>query len=296
MEIDMTIDINTKLITLLGTPLGQSFSARMQNRAYGEMGENMMYTYTECDEKHLGEIVSGIRHMPYRGFAVTKPNKVEVLQYLDELDLLCEKMGACNTVLVTQEGKLRGYNTDGIGFYRSICEALTGEKNDAEAIVQRSRYFIMGCGGAGRAIASILAYHGAKDMYLVDIHNERAGALAADLRDNFDCPAKQVTYGDYSKAADCDVVINATGVGMGHSMGENPMPKEMRKAGKLYFDACYNPLKTQFLLDAESCGGHILNGLGMVLYQAVAQIELWTGKEAPIEAMKDELFNILAEI
>ena len=94
----MKVDINTKMVTLIGTPLGQSFAARMQNAGYEAAGLNMLYFYTQADSEHLGEIVAGIRHMNFAGFAVTKPNKVQVLRYLDELDPLCRKMGACNTV------------------------------------------------------------------------------------------------------------------------------------------------------------------------------------------------------
>ena len=111
----MKIDINTKMITLLGKPLGQSFAARMQNAGYEAAGLNMLYFYTEVDKDHLGDVVNGLRYMNFAGFAVTKPNKVRVLRYLDELDPLCKKMGASNTVVKTPEGKLIGYNTDGVG-------------------------------------------------------------------------------------------------------------------------------------------------------------------------------------
>ena len=117
----MTVDIDTRFITLLGKPLHQSFSARMQNAAYRQMGRNMLYFYTEADETQLEDVLKGIRNMPFAGFAVTKPNKVEVLKYLDELDPLCEKMGACNTVAV-RDGRLIGYNTDGMGFSISLKE------------------------------------------------------------------------------------------------------------------------------------------------------------------------------
>lgn len=118
----MKVDINTKMVTLIGTPLGQSFAARMQNAGYEAAGLNMLYFYTQADSEHLGEIVAGIRHMNFAGFAVTKPNKVQVLRYLDELDPLCRKMGACNTVVKTPEGRLIGYNTDGVGFYTSLTQ------------------------------------------------------------------------------------------------------------------------------------------------------------------------------
>ena len=115
----MIVNIDTRFITLLGKPLHQSFSARMQNAAYRAMGKNMLYFYTEAEENQLEDIIKGIRNMPFAGFAVTKPNKVEVLKYLDELDHLCEKIGACNTVAV-RNGRLIGYNTDSIGFRISL--------------------------------------------------------------------------------------------------------------------------------------------------------------------------------
>ena len=95
----MHIDIHTRFITLLGDPLTQSFAARMQNRGYEAAGLNLVYFYTVTGNEHLGEIIQGLRHMPFAGFAVTKPNKVKVLEYLDELDPLCAKMGSSNTVV-----------------------------------------------------------------------------------------------------------------------------------------------------------------------------------------------------
>ena len=282
------VDINTKMITLIGTPLSQSFAARMQNAGYAAAGLNMLYFYTEADNEHLGDIVNGIRYMNFAGFAVTKPNKVKVLQYLDELDPLCAKMGASNTVVKTPEGKLVGYNTDGIGFYTSLTE-------EGGVKVDQSVFFCFGGGGAGRAICSVLAYKGARKIYITDAYEPCAKSLAEDSNTTFAPVAEYVPYGDYSKLAACNVVINASGVGMGKSIGQSPLPKEYIQSSQFYFDACYNPDKTQFLLDAEEKGCQILNGLGMSLYQGVAQVELWTGKKPPVEAMRRELLNILEE-
>ena len=284
----MKIDINTKMITLLGTPLSQSFAARMQNKAYEAAGLNMTYFYTELDNEHLGDVVNGLRYMNFAGFAVTKPNKVKVLQYLDELDPLCEKMGSSNTVVKTPEGKLVGYNTDGVGFYASLTEE---GKIKAEECV----FFCFGGGGAGRAMCSILAFHGARKIYITDYYEECAKSLVKDINENFAPVAEFVPKNDFSKLAACDVVLNASGVGMGHSIGQSPLPKEYIKSSQFFFDACYNPGKTQFLLDAEEKGCRILNGLGMSLYQGAAQIELWTGKEAPVDVMRQELLDIVAE-
>ena len=284
----MKVDINTKMITLLGTPLSQSFAARMQNAGYEAAGLNMLYFYTETDNEHLGDIVNGLRYMNFAGFAVTKPNKVKVLEYLDELDPLCEKMGASNTVVKSADGKLVGYNTDGVGFYTSLTE-------EGGVQVDQSVFFCFGGGGAGRAICSILAYKGARKIYVTDAYEPCANSLVDDINNNFAPVAEYVPYGEYSKLAACNVVINASGVGMGKSIGKSPLPKEYIQSSQFYFNACYNPERTQFLLDAEEKGCKVLNGLGMSLYQGVAQIELWTGKRAPVEAMRQELLTILKE-
>ena len=283
----MNVDINTKMITLLGDPLKQSFAAQMQNCGYEATGLNMIYFYTEVNNDHLADVVNGLRYMNFAGFAVTKPNKVKVLEYLDELDPLCEKMGASNTVVRTPEGKLIGHNTDGIGFIRSI-------QKDGGIKVDENTYFCIGSGGAGRAMCSALAYYGAKKIYITDVFEESSKSLVEDINKNFAPVAEWVPSGDFSRVAEADVVMNASGIGMGSHIGENPMPAEYIKADQFYFDACYNPDKTQFLLDAEAAGAKILNGLGMSLYQGAAQIELWTGQEPPIEAMRQKLLDIIA--
>lgn len=284
----MKIDLDTKMITLLGTPLKQSFASRMQNRGYEAAGLNMLYFYTEVDNEHLGDVVNGIRYMNFAGFAVTKPNKVKVLQYLDELDPLCEKMGSSNTVVKTPEGKLVGYNTDGIGFYTSLVE-------EGGIKVNECVFFCFGAGGAGRAMCSILAYYGARKIYITDYYEDCAKELVQDINEKFAPVAEFVPQNDFSKLAACDVVLNASGIGMGSTVGQGLIPEEYIKSSQFYFDACYNPAKTQFLLDAEKKGCQILNGLGMSLYQGTAQIELWTGKEAPVEAMRQQLLDIVAE-
>lgn len=284
----MNIDINTKMITLLGAPLKQSFAARMQNNGYEAAGLNMLYFYTEVDNTHLGDVINGLRYMNFAGFAVTKPNKVKVLEYLDELDPLCQKMGSSNTVVRTPEGKLIGYNTDGTGFYTSITR-------DGGVTVEKNTFFCIGSGGVGRAICSVLAYHNAPRICITDTYEKSARSLVQDINTNFASVAEFVPSGDFSKTTECQVIINASGVGMGASTGVSPLPEKYIQSNQLYFDACYNPAQTQFLKNAGARGCRTLNGLGMSLYQGAAQIELWTGQKAPLQAMHQELLNILAE-
>lgn len=280
------IDIDTKFITLIGDPLRQSFAARMQNAGYEVAGLNMQYFYTETGSEHLREIIQGIKYMPsFIGCAITKPNKVKVLEYLDECDPLCEKMGACNTILRTNDNRLIGYNTDGMGFFMSVNE-------EANLQLKGITCFCIGAGGAGRAICSSLAFKGAKKIYICDRFERSAFDLTDDINNNFGNCAEFVPFGDISKIKDCSLVINATGIGMGNTIGQAPIDMGCITSEQFCFDACYNPEKTQFLIEAEKKGCRILNGLGMSLYQGVAQIEIWTGKKAPIEAMRAELVKI----
>lgn len=283
----MHIDIHTRFITLLGDPLAQSFAARMQNRGYEAAGLNLVYCYTITGQEHLGDIVNGLRYMPVAGFAVTKPNKVKVLEYLDELDPLCRKMGSSNTVVKLPDGRLKGYNTDGTGFYTVLTEAGID--------VTKERFFCFGSGGAGRAMCSVLAYHGATKIWITDLFPESARSLVEDINKNFAPVAEMVPYEDFSKVGEATVVLNASGVGMGQSIGKTPLPPEFIQKDQFYFDACYNPARTRFLENAEKAGCRVMNGLTMSLYQGTAQVELWSGQKAPVEATRRELEKILEE-
>ena len=289
----MNININTRMIALLGKPLSQSYAARMQNAAYKAAGINMLYFYSEVENEHLLDVVNGIRHMSFAGFAVTKPNKVEIMKYVDEKDPLCEKMNASNTVVILPDGKLKAYNTDGIGFIRALKEEMPNIN------VKESTFFCVGAGGAGRAISSVLAYYGAKKIYIANRTISKAEKLVDDINKNFAPVAELVDLNDEAmlkdKIRESDVIMNNTGLGMFTKIEETPISKELLHSGQLCFDATYNPAKTRFLSEAEEMGCSIMNGLGMSLYQGAEQIELWSGKDAPIEAMRQELMNILSE-
>ncbi len=290
--IDMKVDIDTKMITLLGQPLRQSYAARMQNTAYTAAGINMLYFYTETGNENLEDIVKGIKHMNFAGFAVTKPNKVEIMKYVDEADPLCKKMNASNTV-VMKDGKLKAYNTDGTGFYRSLIEELPDLKVDETA------FFSLGAGGAGRAICCVLAYNGAKKIYISNRTMSKAEDLAREINENFANVAEVVDMTDEeafkAKLSESDIIMNNTGLGMASCCDMTPISKEYLDPEQICFDATYNPSKTLFLKEAEEVGCKIINGLGMSLYQGAEQIELWSGVNAPIEAMRNELLAILSE-
>lgn len=287
----MSITVETKLIGLLGKPLAQSFSPRMQNSAYAAAGLNYHYFPIEVECDNLEKVVNGIRHMNFPGFAVTKPNKVEVIKYLDEIDELAAKMGSVNTV-INRDGKLVGYNTDGEGFVRSIL-------NETDVKLEESTFFCFGAGGAGRAMCSTLAYRGAKRIYIVDMYNEACQSLVNDINTNFAKVAEFVDFEDKKNidklVAESNVVMNASGIGMYPKLDAVPVSKNALNPSQVCFDATYNPLKTKFLVEAEEVGCKVINGIGMVINQGAMQFNLWTGQSEPIETMTKTIMEIVKE-
>lgn len=285
------ITVSTKLIPLLGKPLGQSFSPRMQNSVYARLGIDAHYFPIEVENDHLGDVVNALRYLNCPGFAVTKPNKVEVLKYLDELDELAKKMGAVNTV-VNVNGKLKGYNTDGEGCVSSIIK-------ETNCNLKESVFFCAGAGGAARAVSSTLAYRGAKRIYIYSRYDEDSQSLANDINNNFAPIAEIVAFDDkdsmYKAIKDSHIIMNHTGIGMAPHIGISPIPKDAFVKGQFAYDAIYNPQKTKFLEDAEEMGCKIINGLGMVLGQGALQVKLWLSHDNVYDMMENALTEILAD-
>lgn len=288
----MKVDIDTRLITLIGTPLSQSFAARMHNAGYAAAGCNMFYFYSEVGSEHLAEVINAVRCIPaFAGCAVTKPHKVEVMRCLDDFDPLCKKTGSCNTVVKDDAGRLIGYNTDGYGALRSLKEQL-GE-------VEGKVMFSFGAGGVGRSVCFGLAEAGAGRIYVCAPCAD-CEELCADLDRCYpgvSLPLRLSDEAGVAKAlAESEVILNLSGAGMRGRENETCMDQKHFRPGHVCFDATYNPGETRFLREARESGCRTINGLDMSLYQGLRQIELWTGGRcSPLEAMRRELADILAE-
>ncbi len=288
----MKIDVNTRFVTLIGKPLGQSFAARMQNAGYEASHCNMVYLYTEADNEHLGEIMNGIRYMPgFKGCAVTKPCKVEVMKYLDDFDPLCRKIGSSNTVVKTAAGLLVGYNTDGYGALRSLKEE--------GCRIKGKTMFSFGAGGTGRSVCVELADEGAKRIYICS-RSAACEELCKELEEYYPgvcIPVRAADEAAVAKAlAESDIVLNLTGAGMSGKEDSTCVDKRFLKPEHICFDATYNPPETRFLREAKEVGCKTINGLDMSLYQGLRQIQLWTdGECAPLDAMRQELITIMEE-
>lgn len=283
------ITVNTKLIGLLGMPLGQSFSPACQNAVYEEMGWDLCYIPIEVPQKeHFGKVISGLRHLNFAGFAVTKPYKVEIMQYLDEIDDLAQKIGSCNTVAIGEGGKLKGYNTDGIGAIRSMEE-------EANVTFAGTSFFCFGAGGTGKSVCLEIASRKPKCIY-ISSRSPLCEELAEHINKMYPGTCKAVyaaeTEAVHQAAGTVDVIMNLSGLGMASHLDETPVDKSVFQSRQLCFDATYNPAKTRFLKEAEQAGCRILNGLGMMVYQGTRQMDIWTGNPEPVESMKRHLKQI----
>ncbi len=284
------IAANTNMVGLIGMPLGQTFAHRLLNESFQALGLDWFYFPIELPNfDDLPRLLAGLRLMHFGGMAVTKPFKTEILKHLDDIDETARMMGACNTIQITG-GKWKGYNTDGVGAIRSLREEYSPD-------LSGRRYLSFGAGGAARSVCFELAKAGAASILLVDI-NDGGLRLAEEINNYFPGVASGMLASDAgvrAKVAEADVLLNLSGIGMQPHLGETPLPKEWIEPRHVCFEAVYNPLKTRFLEEAEQKGCKIINGLGMCMYQGVAQIELWTGVKGSEEPMHKTLMEIMRE-
>ncbi len=281
--------INTKLVILLGNPLGHSVSPVMHNRVFEKLGMDYCYLPVQVGPENLREVFSGLIRMNVVGFNVTIPHKIKIMEFLDALDPLAATIGAVNTICVT-DGRTTGYNTDGEGFIRSLEEV-------AKLSVRDKRIVLLGCGGAARAIAMTLAFRGAKKIYICNRTVEKAEALAVEINTNIrNCT--EALNRLHKPLADviknCDILVNSTNLGMRPREEELPLAPELLADHLVVADIVYNPLMTRLLKTAEAKGCRIVQGLGMLIYQGAAGFKLWTGIDPLIPEMTEAAYNLVA--
>ena len=272
----------------------------MQNAGLLALGLNWRYLAFDVHPERLREAIEGARVMGFLGLNLTVPHKLLAVDMLDELHESARAWGAVNTIrfeaqdsqgqwrplaeLENFEGvKIRthGFNTDADALTRALREELGLEPLGA-------RVLLLGAGGAGRAAALKLANEGVAALYLVNRTAERAGALADELHARF--PKVQVEVGYPSSGDAVGLILNAT------SLGLKPDDASPLDAGKFslskanaVYDMIYRPPETGLLRAARDAGCRVANGLGMLLYQGAAALQLWTGQNPPIEVMREAL-------
>lgn len=270
----------TKTVGLLGWPVGHSLSPLIHNAAFQALGLNYVYIPLPVRPEDIAQAVAGLRAFGFAGANVTVPHKVAVIPFLDRLDSSAELVGAVNTI-VCSDGQLIGYNTDMTGFIASLR---------ADVAIEGCRTVILGAGGAARAVVCGLLDAGAAAVSVGARDADKARLFAASFA------AGRVTGYGWQEAeflqtfAKCQLLINTTPVGM-HAGNDSALPLDWAIVPRpvVVCDLVYNPLITPFLRSAREWGHPTVDGLGMLVEQAVLAFSLWTGQEAPRAAIQQAL-------
>ncbi|WP_126427792.1 shikimate dehydrogenase [Brevibacillus marinus] len=280
------ITSHTRLVGLLGHPVRHSQSPLMHNTAFAELNLDYVYLAFDVAPDELPHAVQAIRAFGMRGVNVTIPHKVAILPLLDEVDPLARQIGAVNTV-VNEQGRLIGYNTDGLGYVRSLVE-------ETHLDLTQQRVTLLGAGGAARAVACTLVQQGVKAIRIINRSREKAEQLASLLRPAADV---QVVEPNACQQAveSATLLINTTSVGMYPHTAEMPIPAEWLHSGQIVSDLIYNPLQTKLLAEAERAGAKTHGGVGMFVYQGALAFSLWTNAEAPVELMRQTVLSKLRQ-
>lgn len=265
-----------KICMIIGDPVKHSHSPIIHNAGYKALGIDNEYEYLQENVKasELENFIERIRHENIVGVSCTIPHKESVLPYLDKVDKTAKIIGAVNTV-VNKNKILEGYNTDWIGAIEPLAKICN---------LKGLRAAVIGAGGAGKAFVYGLTNAGCK----VTIYNRTLGR-AKPLAIQFGCEFKALD--DQAKIKEADIICNTTSVGL--NSDETPVDKSNLHKGQVVFDAVYSPLETRLLKDAKNAEAKIIPGTEMLLYQAFAQFQLFTGKKAPEDIMRKALMGAL---
>jgi len=284
----MHIDGSTRLVGIVGNPLDHTLSPTIHNAAFDYLGLNWCYVPLQVEERSLPEALEGIKALRLAGVNVTMPFKTEVLPLLDEVAMFAESVGAVNTILV-DKGKLIGYNTDGRGFYTALTR-------DLDYDVKGRRVLVLGAGGASRSVTVSLALGGCAAIVIVNRSPDRSEQLARIIQKSapdieVSCLSPEDNYDIV--VAESDLIINATPLTT--FSGTLRVPVSLLNKNQLVCDLNYSLYQPPLLQEAEARGAQVMDGKGMLLYQAAAAFEIWTGLEAPVEVMRVALLRALEE-
>ncbi|HEX4066816.1 MAG TPA: shikimate dehydrogenase [Acidobacteriaceae bacterium] len=259
------IDASTRVYGVAGNPVRHSLSPLIHNMAFRR--ETVNGVFLPLQTTRLADLLTLVREVPLHGMAITMPFKTAIMQHLEKTDALSEKIGACNTVVRAQDGKLYGFNTDVAAIVRPLERRLP---------LRGAKILVLGAGGAGRAAVFGLAERGA-EVFVWNRTADDGKKLARQAK------AKAVKREQIAKM-NFDVIVNATPVGM---KGIKPAtllePKELNT--RLVFDLVYNPIDTPLIRMAREKGLPVVTGVEMFVHQGARQFEIWTGKPAPEEEM-----------
>ena len=260
-----------KRFALIGEPLGHSLSPALHKAIYRQLEiDDASYRTVELPEQRLKSFFTGFRVGGFDGINITVPHKHTVLNMIDEIDPRAKSLDAINCIHRIGN-KLIGHNTDVLGFEYSL------EQNDVK--VEGNEFVILGAGGSAQAVGQVLAEGEAKRISIFNRTVENAEALKLTIESTN--PAAKVVIVDeeqlISRSKQIDCVINTTTVGMHPNTKESPINEDIFTTNTLAFDLIYNPVQSKFLKSAENMGASTINGMQMLVAQAVYSVEIWMG-------------------
>lgn len=286
---------HTKLYCLIGSPVGHSGSPAMYNYSFARTGIDAAYLAFDIPLDKLPEGMAALKTFQVGGFNITMPCKTAVAEYLDELSPAAKLIGACNTVTVSENGKLTGHNTDGVGFVRNLSE------HGVE--VKGKKLVVLGAGGAATAITVQTALDGAAEIAIFN-RFERENGFYANGQHTVEKLAQAVPtcktsihpLEDSTALAEairhCDILVNATKVGMKPLDSETLIDPALFRPDLVVADTVYNPRETRMIQEAKAAGCKAaVGGIGMLLWQGVAAFRLFTGKDMPAQEVLEKFFS-----
>ena len=273
-----------EIVAVFGQPVAGNPTQYMMEKAFAHVGLDWRYLTLEVAPEVLGDAIAGMRAMGFRGCNLTIPHKVDVIKFLDRTSEAAALMGAVNCVNRV-DNELVGDNTDGKGFVQS----LRGVTDPAGRNV-----VILGAGGAARAIAVEVGLAGAAQITIVNRAVERGEELVNLLNDKVHVASRYVKWeGAFEVPPECEVMINATSIGLGDAEARVPLDVATLEPDMVVADVIFNPPETRLIRDARQRGCQTLDGLGMLVNQAVIAFKIWTGQDADPEVMRDALEEFL---
>ncbi len=287
----MNIDGHTRLLGLIGTPVGHSKSPAMYNYCFEKYGLNCAYLAFDVDMEHVEDAVAAIRTFNLQGANVTMPLKNAVIPYLDEVSPASLAIGSVNTI-VNRGGRLCGYVSDGMGY--------TGELRRGGVEIAGKTVTLLGAGGAASAIAIEAALEGAKEIRVFNKRDAFWDRALANLKTIGEAaPACKISLSDLDDSealresiAGSDILTNATRVGMKPMDGESLITDTtMFRPELIVTDVVYDPEETKLLRDAKAAGCRTFDGLGMLVEQGAASFKLYTGLDMPVGEVCDAIYR-----
>lgn len=278
----MCVDLvngKTNVYGIIGNPVEKSFSPVLQNTIAKELGKSAAYVPFKVERGQVKTAVEGARALGIKGFNVTVPHKIEVMDALCAIDPVAKRIGAVNTLKLTEKG-YEGYNTDIIGLKKCF-----EERNIS---IEGKTVVLAGAGGAANSAAMLAGEEKAAKLVIVNRTAEKAEALAERVRKYYPIEVEVTDYDSITDIADPEIFVQTTSVGMGNDVDGTPVKKtEFFDNVKIVVDIIYTPWETRLMKDAAARGAVTVNGFDMLFYQGLASFEIWHDMKVDREKAKE---------